>query len=125
MKKIYLYAFFCILLGILLYVFFRTDVIFLQILEIDHSPLIVLGSNFLENFILYNLADILWALALLLFATGINDKPVRIIALIIPTLMELLQCFKVGPGTFDIIDLIAYIVISLLFFVIWKRKKYI
>ncbi len=121
-KKYYIFSILCLIAGTLIYVLFRKDVVFLDLLNLQSDNSINLGSFFGARFFLYNLSDAFWAIALMLFASSQNSRSVRIYALLIPICLEIAQYFKAIPGYFDFLDLLIYFVISLTFYIIWKQK---
>ena len=112
--------------GTLIYVFFRNSVYFLLPFHdlAEKTAIIKIQCGILGNFIIYNFSDACWCLSLMFYATTSNIKWIRILAFFIPTCMELLQLTNLVPGTFDPIDLIIYIIISISFFYLWKRKNF-
>ena len=125
-------AFLLLVIGAAVYAIFRQDVIFLAPLQ---------GTSFLEwikidityqgnifvYFLLFVLADILWYLALLLvqvqfYNRGIWNKILFYTAAILPFIHEFGQYFNIFAGTFDWVDVIAYILTFLIFMLVWKRK---
>ena len=90
----------------------------------SHNSIIELdATSVLGRFILYNLSDALWALAILFFVSGQQQRFIRICGLVIPPLMELAQYFHLIPGTFDIIDLTIYLIITISFLIKWEIEK--
>lgn len=123
--KLQVAAFIILFVGAMMYVFFREEVIFTEIISpyIGEMPVIALSETFLSNLIKYNLPDALWCLGLLIYATSLNSTVFKIISIIIPPLMELLQYFRKIPGTFDLKDLTIYLILISSFVLLWKKKK--
>lgn len=122
-RKYLIYALGYILAGTSIYIIFRNDVIFIDWLGYNKIEVINIGNSFLAKFVLYNLSDALWALSLMSYLSSQSYRPIRICGLILPIVMECVQLLKVCPGTFDIIDLTIYCIISTGFFIKWKQKK--
>lgn len=106
----------------MLYLLFRNDVIFLDLLGLNYYEPIRPGNSPFANFVLYNLSDALWAMAVLFYVSSQDCIAVRVIGLLMPATMEVCQLHGAVPGTFDYVDLVIYILISLIFYNIWKRK---
>lgn len=121
--RYYSFAIVCLLIGTLNYCLFRNDVLFLDFLKANHYRAISLSDSFWSRFLLYQLSDALWAFSLMFYASAQSSKLIRVIALILPIVMESIQMFTVIPGVFDINDLVIYILISTLFYVKWKINK--
>lgn len=119
----YLYAVLCLLLGILIYVLFRNDVIILDFLGLNKYEVIVLPDSCLTRFVLYHLSDTLWVLSIMFYASSQRSKLLRILAIIIPLVMEMTQIFSVVPGCFDMQDLLIYILVILFFYIKWKKRN--
>lgn len=118
-----LYSLFCIIAGALNYILFRSDVMFLKPFGFKQNRIIALdGSSIVSRFILNNLSDALWALAIMLFVSGQQRRFIRICGLLIPPFMELAQAFHVLSGTFDFVDLAIYLIISISFQIQWIIK---
>ena len=113
----------CVFLGTIIYIIFRNDVLFIRIFsnKIIQSPDI--GDSLFSKFILYNLSDTLWCFSSAFSVSAFKSKILRIIGLIIPSVIELLQLSKFFPGTFDTIDFTISIIIPLMFLLIWHLKR--
>ena len=111
------------MLGAFIYVFFRNDVLFLSLLNINYRTLIRIEDSLIGNFLLNNLSDALWGLSIMFFVSSFPEPMLRICGLILPLIMELLQICAHIPGTFDLIDMIIYVTIDLIFFIKWKEQK--
>lgn len=119
-----LYSLFSIIAGSLNYILFRSNVMFLLPFGFSHNSIIELDTtSVLGRFILYNLSDALWAMAILFFVSGQQQRFIRICGLVIPPLMELAQYFLLIPGTFDVIDLTIYLIITISFLIKWEIEK--
>ena len=135
MRKQTIIAIILFFVGALIYAVFRQDIIFIQwfgnakLLELIKIDFYYKKGNVFAYFLLFCLADMLWYIALLLLqkqfynSENIFSKIVLIISILLPFALEILQYFKVIQGTFDIIDILLYLFILIIFFVIWKRKK--
>ena len=103
-------------IGTIIYIFFRTPVLFtIPFISGGTEPLIPLTNNIWSYALKYVVPDILWCISLLLYATTIHHRILRILAVSTPPFLEISQLFKFIPGTFDIIDLTAYIIITIIF----------
>ena len=116
MKKWTFYWWIPLFIGCLIYVLFRTDtLLYNKIFGNFFSPI---GSpkTFLQKIIIFSLPDGLWAMSytMLIFHLR-NDKTFKTLiwSILIPVigiLSEIGQLYYLIPGTFDIIDLIMYII---------------
>jgi hypothetical protein len=86
-------------------------------------------SNILPNFILYSLPDGLWlfsyvSLVLYLWKNELKSENIFWIFSVplISIISELGQINKIIPGTFDIIDLLMYLLGTILPFIIYKKS---
>jgi hypothetical protein len=86
-------------------------------------------SNNLPNFILYSLPDGLWlfsyvSLVLYLWKNELKSENIFWVFSVplISIISELGQIFKIIPGTFDIIDLLMYLLGTILPFIIYKKS---
>lgn len=118
-----IYSMLCIFSGAIIYIIFRNDVLFIRIFsnKIIQSPEI--GDSLFSKFILYNLSDTLWCFSIAFYVSAFKSKILRIIGLLIPSIIELLQLSNFYPGTFDTIDLTISIIIPLIFLSIWYQKR--
>ena len=113
------------MLGVCIYVLFREPVIFTEPLTQHgiHLPVFPLSKGFWSYLLKYILPDALWLVALLLYASTMKSQILRGVAILIAPLFEVGQLFGLINGTFDFIDLIVYIIITLIFIAKWKRKE--
>ncbi len=111
-------------LGTIVYVLFRDPVLFTEPLcRLGiNPPVINLNSGVGSYFIKYILPDVLWIVALLFYASTLKILTLRVIAILMAPLFEICQLFGLIEGSFDFIDLIIYILITLIFIKQWKRK---
>ena len=116
MKKWTFYWWIPLFIGCLIYVLFRTDtLLYNKLLGIFFTP-IASANTFLQRIIVFSLPDGLWAMSYTMLIFHLRkDKTVRtliwsIIIPIVGILSEIGQLYYLIPGTFDIIDLIMYIV---------------
>ena len=116
-------AILCLIVGALVYIVFRNDVLFLKLLGVQADVEVNIAPSLLSQFILYNLSDALWALSLMLFLSTQTNRVVRFCGLMLPIVMESMQAFRIVPGVFDFVDLLIYILISISFYIRWKRKR--
>lgn len=116
---------FLLTLGACLYLLFRKPVIFTEPLTQYGLtfPLIPLASGFWSDFLRFTLPDVLWVLAILTFSSTIKLSVLRILALLVAPFYEVGQLLGLIPGTFDYIDLIVYIIITLIFIKKWEKNS--
>lgn len=121
----YILSFLCIFFGIAIYAIFREEVMFLSPFQrfLSFIPHITLQKSLFSDFLLYNLADLLWVLALMFYATTLQSDLLKKVALSIPIILEISQAFSIIPGTFDLIDLTIYILTTFIFYLLWKIKE--
>lgn len=112
-----LHVIFPISLGIIIYILFR-DSLFLNPLK-DSLPIL---QTDMPEWLLYNLPDGLWLYSFLSCVLFIWRKNLSIgfvlwssVAIISAILTEYLQRIKLIAGTYDLFDLIAYIIAIILF----------
>ncbi len=134
-KKYLLIIILLITAGSLIYMTCRQDILFFSILgnpkflELIRINIHYQKGDILLYFLLFCLPDILWYTALLLSqkqfynTDSIFSKILLYITALLPFILEFMQYFGVIAGTFDIIDIIFYLLILLIFITLWKRKK--
>jgi hypothetical protein len=123
----FLHVFAPISFGILIYILFRGS-FFLHPLK-DFLPIL---QNNLPEWVLYNLPDGLWLYSFLSCVLFIWRKNLSIgfvlwssVAIISAIISEYFQRIKLIPGTYDLYDLIAYIIAIILFTLnLLKNRKY-
>ena len=116
MKKWTFYWWIPLFIGCLIYVLFRTDTLLYNKLFGNFFSPIGSPKTFLQKIITFSLPDGLWAMSytMLIFHLR-NDKTFKTLiwSILIPVigiLSEIGQLYYLIPGTFDIIDLIMYII---------------
>ena len=116
MKKWTFYWWIPLFIGCLIYVLFRTDTLLYNKLFGNFFSPIGSPKTVLQNIIIFSLPDGLWAMSytMLIFHLR-NDKTFKTLiwSILIPVigiLSEIGQLYYLIPGTFDIIDLIMYII---------------
>jgi len=125
-KKCIYIALLLLVIGGSIYVTCRQDVIFLapfqetRFLEFMKIDIYYQKGNLFTYFLLFCLPDILWYIALLLvqapfYNRGTVNKILFYFAALLPFIFEFLQYFKVLLGTFDIADIIFYLLTLFLF----------
>ena len=124
MKKI-VFIFLLLFSGLLVYWFFDANIIFFKVTGIthlpsgnwNHSPVALLIRNYLPDF--------LWAMAVMNTAVFIWEKKFPMIYVYmlfaLPFLSEIMQVFKLVPGTFDWYDLLVYVIVFIFVLSIKKR----
>ncbi len=114
-----------ITLGTLIYILLREPVYFTEpiIGSMPNTPLITLPDNMWSYALKFILPDALWCTALLLYASIIEYKALRLVVIILAPSMELGQLAGIVPGTFDPVDLLIYFLLTLIFITQWERTK--
>jgi len=120
-----------IIVGTAIYVIFRRDIVFLSWMP-DHIIANARGNISYDNsiiayFVVYCLPDGLWYGALLLFQSvclkdTLSSKIIFVISMALPYAWELMQISDSVPGTFDPMDLLAYI-ITLTVFLLFSKSQ--
>jgi hypothetical protein len=134
MKKCSYTALLLLIAGGGIYATCRQDVIFLapfhgtKLLELIKIDIQYQNGNIFTYFLLFCLADVLWYIALLLlqvqfYNRSMMNKILFYCAVALPFILEFLQYFKIISGTFDIVDIMAYLITFLIFLVVWKRNQ--
>lgn len=129
-----LIAFIFILVGSLVYVLFRPNIIFFNLIGAsDCLASIKLetqgNSSFWYYFFLYCFSDVLWYAALLILASTFYVREVLLsrilfsIMVIMPFGLELMQEAELIPGTFDWYDILFYFITLIIFVLLWIRKS--
>lgn len=130
----YIVAFVMLILGCLIYLFFRDAVIFTSWLsehfglEMPNYGHIINGNTFLGGIFLYSLADALWYGSMLLFERPLRtdnwaSRVMTIMIVFLPFILEFLQYTGVISGTFDWNDIIIYL-LTLITFLLCSRNLY-
>ncbi len=116
MKKWTFYWWIPLFIGCLIYVLFRTDTLLYNKLLGNFFTPIGSPKTFLQKIIIFSIPDGLWAMSytMLIFHLR-NDKTFKTLiwSILIPLIgivSEMGQLYYLFPGTFDIIDLIMYII---------------
>ena len=124
------YSCFSLIIGCLLYLLFRNNILGFQILGIQTSTInnhkLIAHYSTIYYFIAYCLGDGLWYLSLLLIQIEIGQKNIQVsrfllyISILLPFIWELLQLVDIVRGTFDIMDILTYLFVILL---LWKKDE--
>lgn len=137
LRLIFFHVLFPLSIGIFIYLFFRSKslIIFrwIDIFEISNKfeSLRIYLSQYKSNlpvWLIYSVPDALWVYSLIsaIFITWgkdfLNVKFWLVISLLIAPSLEFLQFLKLFPGTFDIIDLLFYLIGSILSLTIVKHN---
>ena len=136
MKKSAYIALLLLIVGSGIYATCRQNVFFLvpfrgtKFLEWIKIDVHYQNGNIFTYFLLFCLPDVLWYIALLLlqipfYNRSRTNKIFFYVAASLPFIFEFLKYIKVISGTFDIVDIIFYLVTFLIFLFIWKRKQLI
>lgn len=122
-----------LLIGGLIYLFFRQDILALQyIFNSEWLKSINIKINHHSIFIdclIYNLPDALWYYSLLSFMIAFYDKSIInrvlfIIAVLLPFIWESLQYFRIISGTYDNIDITFYLITLIIFLCLQKKLNH-
>ena len=125
----FLISFLFLLAGGFLYIIFRPDVLFLLPFEkaIDAIPRLEIQHGIVADAIIYNLPDALWYAAILFLQNNPWTKKwnwIAVLTVSLPFIHELCQMAGALPGTFDLADLIFYVITLTIFLIIWKKEKF-
>ena len=128
MKKWTIFWWIPLLKGCLIYVLFRTETLVYNRLFGNLFTPLTSPYTFLEKVIVFSVPGGLWAMSYTLLIFHIRkDKTFKsiiwsIIIPIIGIISEISQFYLLIPGTFDLIDLIMYIVfpIIVIILILWK-----
>lgn len=123
-----------LILGGLIYVLFREEVIFtswitaLLPVELPNYGVYIDKDSVWGYLLLFILADALWYGSLLLFdlllrSNTLYSRVVTLLTMSFPFVFELLQLCHIMPGTFDWIDIIVYL-LTLITFLLCQRNFY-
>ncbi len=112
-------------IGACIYILLREPVFFTSFMfdRVEDLPLIQLPDNIWSYGLRYVLPDALWCAALLSYASTMESSLMRSIAVMIAPAMEFGQLMEIVPGTFNLDDLIVYTLITLIFILIWRKRK--
>lgn len=125
-------AFIMLVLGSLIYIFFREEVIFTSWItnrvDIPNYGHLINGDTIIGHIFLYSLADALWYGALLFMDLLLrSDTPysraITYLTMALPFIWEFSQLLDILPGTFDWTDILIYL-LTLIIFTLWSRKFY-
>lgn len=119
-------SFISLLIGLMIYVFFRSDTYIHDFLYPFLKPnILILQNSLLFNFIRYYFIDFLWGVALsfalLSVSYSINSKSIvlsAILSLLCGIAFEVFQFTGILNGTFDFFDICMYATASIFFAVI-------
>lgn len=122
----------CLLVGIGIYALAREHILFLEC--IGWQGVYYTSKSRLMDWVVYNLPDGLWyvALLLLLDVMGRHSQSNRVgritstlmmtIAMLLPFVLEYAQKYGAVAGTFDYADILTYCITLILFIVLCKTK---
>lgn len=130
LNKDFLIAAASLYIGILIYLTCRSNIWAIDFIGLEHlSFRPKLKNNMLLYLFIYCLPDALWYLSLLLLQIQFYHRTIlltRILwwcSVILPFIIELLQAIHFVPGTYDIYDIIFYL-LTFIIILSWKRKKF-
>lgn len=131
MKRIrpYIIALACLVVGTLIYLVCRTDILFVEWLHLDYIPITNIDiQNKFVYWLVYCLSDGLWYLALLiiqyniLLENSIYSRICAYVAVVLPFVIEILQSVHWISGTFDWLDIVTYLLTLILFLLCVKKS---
>ena len=109
-----------LLLGVLVYWMLNPHIYLFKELGISGGGCIVIINSSISMLIRNYLPDILWVAAVINISLLMKEKDIPLIyiyaLLALPFLSEILQGFKVIPGTFDWYDILIYLTAFLISF---------
>lgn len=114
----------CILIGIVPYILWQQNVLFLVPFHSILPSEIAFHGTLLETILKNHLADLLWFLALLLIQdaiTNFKSNYLTYFAYALPIVCEICQLKGFIPGTFDLIDILVFLT-TLIIYVRWKKR---
>lgn len=124
------FAFGSLLVGCLIYLFYRQDTFLISFLPDGCVPdaIFIQDDSLFTYWFLYCLADGLWFYSLLQFQllmyTGkVFSGVLLVFSVLLPFILELMQCIGCFAGTFDWWDVVTYVLT--LSIIIWINKKQI
>lgn len=118
-----------VIAGGAIYVIFRSNIIFFDWIPSAFIDTLNYGAqkdlSLVEYFIIYSLPDALWYGALLLTESCFLDsttgsKCIFGVGVLLPFALELAQIQKDVPGTFDMFDILAYLLTLTIFIILNK-----
>lgn len=129
-NKDFLIAATSLCIGILIYLTCRSNIWAIDFIGLEHlSFQPKFKNNILPNLFIYCLPDALWYLSLLLLQIQFYHRTIlltRILwwcSVILPFIIEILQAIRFIPGTYDVYDIIFYL-LTFIIVLLWKRKKF-
>ncbi len=119
-----------LILGGLIYLTCRQEILFLSVFGKDFLDIFKINikydGNIFVYFFLFCLPDMLWYMSLLIFQmqfynkTNISSRLFLGAAIVSPFIIECLQYLNVLAGTFDLVDICAYLLTLVVFYVLAK-----
>lgn len=126
-KQDIIVAIISLVIAIAIYILFRNDIWAIESLGFGGLSTVTKPSGILFDFFCYSIPDALWYFSLLILqhrylrmGTTINII-LWYCAVLLPFVWELLQFIGCISGTYDVNDVVAYL-ITLLIVIIWKRR---
>ena len=118
--RLFLWAFLALLLGVLNYFFFRSNIILFDGFTFLQSGSVVDPGNSTARLLRNSFSDIAWCLSLCFCSLGLNRLRKltlfeRFFILSVPFMTEFGQYFFLVPGTFDLFDLLTYALVIIFF----------
>lgn len=117
-------------LGLLIYIFFRENIVGITIFGVKWINVVKINLYYCDDNIfvycfLYCLSDALWYYSLLMlqlyFSRSFNMSRIfLVLSIVLPFILEIMQYFDLFVGTFDLFDIMFYL---LIFFIVWKKEK--
>lgn len=131
MPRVWWIALLLVLLGSLIYLIFRQDIVAFSIISNDCLNAIKINlsnERATTYFFLYCLPDALWYLSLLFFQIpyihNLRGKVLFGVSAMLPFVLEFLQKSGIIRGTFDWWDILTYIIVlTIILISSWKQKR--
>jgi hypothetical protein len=113
-------TFISLLIGAANYFFFTPHIIFFKWLGIESAKSITINHHGLFLFLKGYFSDIMWCIALCLITVVLNRRNYlhgfdKVLILLTPFMSEAAQYFSLLPGTFDWLDILAYLITIITF----------
>lgn len=123
-----------LVMGCLIYILFRQDILAIHWIGnpkwIEPFRInIGYDGNLLTYILLYCLSDALWFFSLLILQFQFFDESIILCNVLLystialPFILEALQYFKIIGGTFDILDVVSYLIVLLIVLKIESHEK--
>ena len=128
-KKEVLLSISSLIIGLIIYIFFRNGTYIHTFLKIHNSFNLSHLNFFGSDFIKYYFPDFLWAFALTNALLALSNKKnkekmiIGAVVILLSILWEVLQIFEIVSGTFDFIDCFIYLFAVIIAVAIATERK--